>query len=118
MSRRRSVALLLVLAVLVAGCATMGITVKPWGDMTPKEKASQFVQTYNRQYEDTIFMATNPNITEAQKSVVRVKKAVLVKVWPMIKLYNATVVGGGVPSAADEQAILQLINQLASTLGG
>jgi uncharacterized lipoprotein YajG len=109
--------LLLVLAVFLAGCATVGITAKPWSQMTPKEKSVQFIQTYNTQYENTMFMASNPNITDAQRVIVRQKKAILAKAWPLLKLYDAVAAGGGVPSASDEASILNLIDQLA-TMGG
>jgi hypothetical protein len=112
----RPLGILIAIAIL-SGCATMSITAKPWGQMTPKEKSSQFIQTYNTQYQDTMFMASNPNITEEQKWIVRTKKAILTKAWPIIKVYDAVAAGGGVPSPQDEQAILELINQLA-TMGG
>lgn len=105
----------IVALVVLAGCASVGV--KPWTERSPQEKSSYFMAIYNREFDDTMAMAKNPAITEAQKDVVRVKKNVLKKLWPAIKAYDEIVVQGKIPSVFDEQNILDMINRLA-TVGG
>lgn len=100
-----------VLILFVAGCATVGV--KPWSDRSPQEKSSYFMAIYNKQFNDTVAMASNPNITEAQKQIVRKKKAILKELWPAITFYDSVVARGEIPAIMDEQAILDLINRLA-----
>jgi hypothetical protein len=113
-----SAILILVSIVLVAcvSCATLGL--KSWSAYTPKEKALAILDAYNGQYNDTFSMASNPSITPAQKEVVRQKKATLTKVYPLIQVYVGIIESGKVPSQSQEQAILNLLNQLGSKVGG
>lgn len=97
---------------LIAGCATVGV--KPWNERSPQEKSSYFMAIYNKQFQDTLRMAETPNLTEAQKNIVRKKKEILGKLWPAIQYYDSIVVRGEVPSVLNEQAILDLINRLAT----
>jgi hypothetical protein len=113
--KAKRVVLLCLLAAVLIGCATVGV--KPWAERSPMEKSSYFMSIYNRQYADAMAMASNSNLTEAQKVVVRKKKDVLEKAWPAIRAYDDIAVRGEIPSALSEQAILDYINQLA-TLGG
>ena len=110
MRKYRIVALVLV-AAFVVGCASIGV--KPWGDRSPQEKASYFMAIYNKQFNDTVRLAQTPNITEAQKAVIRKKKEILGKLYPAISFYDSVVARGEVPAIVDEQAILDLINRLA-----
>ena len=111
MNRNRSILVVLIL-VLVAGCASLGV--KPWMERTPQEKASYFMSIYNKQFTDTMNMAKNPNITEEQRKVVRVKKDLLTKLWLAIGTYDSIIIRGEIPSLLDEQKILDYINQLAA----
>lgn len=108
--RRRLVALG-ILVLFIAGCASFGV--KPWTERSPQEKASYFMAIYNKQFNDTVRLAGTPNITEAQKVVVRKKKEILGKLYPAISFYDSIVARGEIPAIADEQAILDLINRLA-----
>lgn len=110
--RSRKVLWLFLIVVLVAGCATLGT--KPWAERAPQEKASYFMAMYNKQFNDTMNMAKNPNITDAQRKTVRTKKAILEKLWVAIGTYDSVVIRGEIPSALEEQRILDYINQLAA----
>jgi polysaccharide pyruvyl transferase WcaK-like protein len=90
---------------------------KPWDERTPTEKSSYFMAIYNAQFRDTVAMASNPNITNDQRQIVRAKKQILSELWPAIQAYDTVVVHGGIPTQLSEQAILDYINRLA-TLGG
>lgn len=113
--RNRKALWLFLIVVLVAGCATLGT--KPWAERAPQEKASYFMSMYNKQFNDTLNMAKNPNITDAQRKVVRTKKDILTKLWLAIGTYDSIVIRGEIPSMLDEQTILNYINQLAAAGG-
>jgi hypothetical protein len=116
MNRKRIVALG-ILVLFIAGCASLSFNAKPWAKQTPKERANFMLGIYNAQYDDTMRMATDPTSTDAQKSIVVKKKAVLKKIRPLLSAYLLYVDQGMAPSADDEAMLLNLINQLA-TIGG
>ena len=91
--------------------------VKPFADWSPKQKAVYFMKVYNAQYNDTMLMANMANATEAQKKVVRAKKEVLSRIYPLMIVYVGTVNTGGVPSSGAETQLLALINELTN-IGG
>lgn len=119
MQVRKVLPALLIMAVLLAACATLGTTTAP--TLTPIQQAQKtatyFLHIYNAQYADTMHMALLPNLTDAQKQVVRQKKALLIKAKPLIDTFSAAIKAGSMPSADTEQQINDLINQLAS-MGG
>ena len=102
--------LILAMLVLLSGCPALQV----WEDMTPKAKALWLMSTYDREFEDYVRQASEPEkLTEAQKIVMRAKKAALKKAWPLIKLYS-TMVTGGVPSANVERQALDAVRDLVS----
>jgi hypothetical protein len=118
MSRLRKGLLLGLLLSLIAmsalaGCA-MFQTTKP---MTAQEKAIHFMHLWNVQYDDTKAMALMPNLTDAQKEMVRKKKEFLAKSKPLIAAYVTIVDMGQTPSAEQEQEITAILNQMVA-LGG
>lgn len=106
----------LIICLAFVSCATLGIQSKPWAERTPQEKALAILESYNSVYKDTMSMALMPNLTEAQKQMVRSKKAMLKEVYPLIQIYVGIIESGGIPSAADEQAILDLLNRLGGRI--
>ena len=114
MRKFKIVGISLLLVMFLAGCATLGV--KPWAERTPKEKALVILEAYNAEFQNTLSMALNPNLTESQKQVVRQKKAILMQLYPLIQLYVGVIEAGGIPSASDEQAILNLIDQLGGKI--
>ncbi len=91
---------------IFSGCATTG------PPMSVKGKAAMVLATYNSQTQMTASMSQRPDLTEEQKVMVRKKKAIIVKLDPMIKAYGTLIQAGGTPSPNDEQAIYQLIDEL------
>lgn len=108
--------ILLVAIMALTSCATA--PTKPDKPMSPKQQAAVWMNIYNVQYDDTMSMANNPNATPAQKAMVAKKKAILMKVWPLLKSYARITDTGGTPSASEEQAIINLINELTTLAGG
>ena len=107
MKSRKSLAIvILLISVLMVSCAT---TSPP---MSTKGKAAMVLATYNTQTQQTAIMSQRPDLTEAQKVMVRRKKAIILKLDPMIKAYGIVIQQGGTPSTADEQAIYSMIDEL------
>jgi len=106
MNRKLKLAFVVLLSLaFIVGCATMNI------EMTPKAKLAYMYQVYNAQHEDYMTMAKMPNLTEAQKKILRVKKPILETLQTLIPLYDSSVASGS-PSASTEQQIYDLLNQL------
>lgn len=107
---------ILIASWLISGC-TANMALKPWSEQTPKDRLTWMISVYNAQDRDYRSMAAMPNLTPAQKTVLRNKKAIMTQVYPMIDVYRVTVEGGGVPNQQTEQAILNLLNQLQAVGG-
>ena len=114
--RRITVLYLTLMVLLATGCAMFGTqSDKP---LTPKQQATMFMNIYNQQYDDTMFMAKNPKATPAQKDMVAKKKELLTRIWPVLRLYVVTVDNGGVPTPEVTQNLNGLINELVTLAGG
>lgn len=109
--RKLHLALVLSFIVILAACATIGQ--KP---MTPQRQAIVWMSVYNAEYDDVFNIMVSPTSTPAQKDMARKKKAILVKVWPLIRAYVTVIDKGATPTPADTAAIIDLINKL--TAGG
>lgn len=104
---------ILVVLSLVFSCTAKNV---PFSELTPKEKLAYMYQIYNAQHEDYMIMAANPNLTEAQKQVLRTKKPILESLQAMIPLYDQSVQTGA-PSHESEQQIYNLLTQLQTMAG-
>ena len=105
--RRHKVLLVLLVAILLAGCAATAT-------LSLKGKAAMILATYNVQTQQVVDMSNRPDLAEAQKDIVRKKKAIIQKLDPMIKAYGILVQQGGTPSPDIEQAIYDLIDALVA----
>ena len=110
-------ALLCFFIVLIAsfGCipqAGKGQGIKPLSEMTPKEKVTWMMSVYSAQAEDYKRMVKRPDLTNEQKAMLRNKKDVAKKVWPLINTYRTYVNAGAVPTREVEDEIIGLINDL------
>jgi len=104
---KRNIALLAVLLLLFVGCAGMQT-------MTTKQQAAVWLEIYNAQYDDVYSVMTNPNSTPAQKSMALKKKEILIQLWPLLRMYVATIDGGVMPTSAQVVSITELINELTA----
>ena len=93
------------MCLVVSSCATTG-------PQTPDGEPIIWINVYAAQYDDAMTVMKNPQSTQAQKDVAQKKKAILIKAWPLLKVFAATVDSGAVPSANDTAQITDLINQL------
>ena len=110
--RNNTIVLFLALALVMSACATTG------QKLNQKQQVTIWNDMYNAQYDDTMFLMTNPSSTESQKNIGRQKKAILIQVWPMLKIYADVVDKGGVPDEKTVNDITSLMNQLAALAGG
>jgi len=137
--------LVILLAFTLGGCASLGL--KSYSEMSAYEKGLFFLKQYNTQLRNTFnqmvdpaitqldrdrmyadlmegrigaaSVPINPKLTAVQKELINKKRAILVKMEPYIDMYVTVVLGGGIPSAENEQAILDFIDQLTMlALGG
>lgn len=111
--RSRVMALVVSVIILgmVSGCTMLGG--KSFSSMSPKEKATFFMGTYNRQYADYKTQVAMPNLSADQKKVLTIRKQVLTQVYPLISTYDLAVASGQATTKAQEDAIMLLFNQLA-----
>ena len=116
MKRNLSIVAALVLLLALLAC-TANMTMKPWSEQTPKDRLTWMLGIYNAQDRDYRAMTAMPNLTPAQKQVLQNKKAIMVKVYPLIDTYRTVVNQGGIPDQATEQSILNLLNQLTAVGG-
>ena len=103
-----------VVVVAMLGCAMLGQ--KPFSQWSPKEKATFFMHEYNATYDDYLAQVTQPNLSPAQKDVLKVKKEVLSEVEQPIKDYADYVEKGTIPPQALETQITGLLNRLGTTI--
>jgi hypothetical protein len=107
--------IMLLVIISLVGCATSGTSTK----FTPKQNATVWMEVYNSTYDSTMATMKNPASTQDQKNIALQKKAILAEVWPLLKIYVATVEAGKVPTAEMESAITILIDRLtALAIGG
>lgn len=92
--------------------AGKGQAIKPLSEMTPKEKAIWMMSVYSAQAEDYKRMVKRPDLTNDQKAILRNKKDVAKKLWPLINTYRTYVNAGAVPTQEVEAEIIDLINDL------
>ena len=81
------------------------------------DKLHETIFWYNSIYADTMSQATNPDLTEEQKVIVRKKKELLQKAEDVIKTALRFTKLGQLPSTDDQQAVLDFLNELQG-IGG
>lgn len=122
MNRKKLTVLILMLTVLIVGCATVGQPTQPLTPLqTAKLTAIAFLETYKAQYLDAEAMgkmAIAGQLTQGQLEVYRIKRTLLIKVKTLIDIYIGMVEIGTVPGTDREQAINNILNQLVSKTGG
>lgn len=108
---KRKISVLFFLFFLIA-CAAVEQKPSP---LTPQQQLLMEAEiAYIDQYNDAMEMAGNPDLSDAQKDILKLKKAILIKVQPMIRAYSVIVMGGGIPNESDGQAIKSLLNSIGS----
>ena len=86
--------------------------------LTAKQQGAVWFSVYNSTYDDTMSVMKNPASTIVQKEMAQKKKAILVQVWPLLKIYASVVDSGGTPDVNITKSITDLMNQLTVLLTG
>jgi hypothetical protein len=107
MNRKYTAAIVAIMMLICIGCALNSTALKP-----QQELLTRFETFYMGQYNDYTVQVAQPNLSEAQKSVLREKRKVLVEAQPLITAYGSIVMQGGTPTMAQEQAIIALLNRI------
>ena len=110
------VLLIAILFAISAGCAFLPSQEQ---DLSPLELAREQVQklmdAYIIVYDRTMEMATDPNITESKKVIVRANKKVLQKAWPALLKCMRFLDEGKIPLSIDLNTagdILDLVEEV------
>lgn len=90
---------------------TMLLVLKP--TLTPQAKDLILLQIKDATLSDSakqdlITANTNPNLTQKEKEIINIRKAILVQAKPLIDIY----VKGGISSSLDEKKIEELLTKL------
>ncbi len=80
--------------------------------MTPKELATWALGVYNAQYDNYAKLSVRTDLTEDYKKMLRKKKALMIEIWPLLRLYVGYVDSGMVPTQELETQIIGLIDDL------
>ncbi|MBU0907404.1 MAG: hypothetical protein KKE05_04585 [Nanoarchaeota archaeon] len=107
------------MVMILVSCAALqsiGITVKPYSDMTPKEKMIFLYKSYNKQYEDYKIQVAKPNLTENEKIILRGRKDALTKIYPLIQSADLALVEAKPFDPANEKLIIDYLRQLGTKL--
>lgn len=97
--------------------------------MNPKERAVWMMSIYNSQFNDYMMTtgytkdvegkwvkASEPELTDEQKDILRDKKRLLTEVYPAIKMYTGYAESGVLPDSELETMIVSRLNQLMMDL--
>ena len=108
--KRKSIYLFLFF--LVLACASIGV--KSIDQMSGKERATFFMNIYNSQVADYRALVAMGNLTEDQKEILRIKRRIMVEVYPLIETYNVWVDNNAQPSVELEAQIIDLLNRMTA----
>jgi hypothetical protein len=113
MKTAKCILIVMLLGFLAAGatCQNQG-TGDSFVNWSPKQKAAYFMGLYSGQYDLYKAQAAYPDLTAQEKTILQTKKKILVQAYPLIQAYDMLQAAGGVPSIADENAIISLLDQL------
>jgi hypothetical protein len=114
---RKSLKLISVVFILVtflSGCGLLGI--KAWNDLTPKQKAIFFMNTYLSTANNVDVILKDPASTPAAKVSAQKDKATLAQVYPLIQSYKKYVETGVMDVPVTESMIFGVIDQLINKL--
>lgn len=106
-------AMLISMVLFLQGCPGIvgGKEVKPFTEMTPKEKSVFLMTTYSKQYDDYVELWEKPNRTAAQQEILERKYEWIQEVYPYIDTYSSYAEGGIIPPAEIEKIVLDLVNK-------
>lgn len=125
---------ILALFLLFQGCANIGgsgTATDQFGDgfqnMTPKQKVVWMLGVYNSQYNDYMRVTgyvsdgagnwqkvSSPDLSDKTKNILEKKKKLFISVYPLISLYNSSVISGKPVDQDTERKIFAILDSIAS----
>ena len=117
--RKVRLVIVMILMLALVSCAALqsiGITTKPYSEMTPKEKMIFLYKSYNKQYDDYKVQVAKPNLTEPEKVILRGRKELFTKVYPFIQAADLAIVEGKPFDPGNEKLIIEYIRQLGTKI--
>ena len=111
-----SAVLMILFAFVLVGCATTGLSTDPL--LAAKQQGIIWGSIYNSEYKDVESIMNNKAATPEQVAMANKKRAVLVKVYPWLKMYKKATDQGSIPTAENTEALVNLINELTVLAGG
>jgi hypothetical protein len=119
--RRMALGKILIVFLLVlslASCAWLkeNLGIKPYSEMSAKEKVTFLLKIYNSQYDDYKMVAADPKITEAQRVTLRIKKQILIEVYPVLQALDLNVAEGKPLAPALEVKAMELLTRLGAKI--
>jgi hypothetical protein len=112
MERKLKEVSVLLILVFLAGCGYFQGVGSTFEKMTPKQRSAYFMDFYNTQYADYLYVASKEGLKEDEKVVLRKRKEILTQLYAAIRIYDAVVVLGKVPTQMQEADVLKFINDL------
>lgn len=118
MRKFKLIAVLAMVMILISCAAlqSIGITVKPYSEMTPKEKMIFLYKSYNKQYKDYKIQVAKTNLTENEKIILRGRKDALTKIYPLIQSADLALIEGKPFDPTNEKLIIDYLRQLGTKL--
>lgn len=105
-----AIILIATIAFIVQCTANLGIV--PPEKMSPKELAVYAMRIYNQQYDLYMQKASLPDLSDAEKKILRGKKDALTAAFHTIKTYTWYVDGNMYPPAELQRELLKWINSV------
>jgi hypothetical protein len=100
---------MLLLAFLIAGC-TANVGLVPPEQMSPRELATYSMRVYNQIFDNVMQKAALPNLSDAEKTVLKTQKKWLDGAWPVIRTYNFYIEQGQMASMELRQQLITYLN--------
>ena len=113
-SRMRWLVVVMVLsvAVMLSACAGQSVLTQA------QSQSTVILDTYHAAYVDVRDTLNNPTSTPDQRAFALKKRAVLVKIWDILKPYEDIINQGGAINVEDISAINKLIDELKNLATG
>lgn len=96
----------------VVSCAAFTTHVKPISEMTPLEKATLAMSTYNNMADNYRIRVTLPNLSDAEKNVLHTEYKLMTRMWPAIDLYYRAAKD---PSVSVTEAVIIQVSEFLKT---
>ncbi|MBU2249207.1 MAG: hypothetical protein KKD77_20840 [Gammaproteobacteria bacterium] len=110
MKRKFYLPILFVLLFVLVSCNGSGL--KPISEMTAAEFSVYVHSVYNSQYDQYMVDVKQPNLSEDQKSILKIKKTVLTEMYDPMMLFTSYVKTGVIPPDELRMRVTNILSRL------